>query len=169
MDAMLYWGLALMGIALLITIVEIFVPTGGVLAAVSAILAISGVVCLFRYDLTWGLIGLGVVMFGGPAIMYGGLNVWSNTAMGRKALGTPTEEEEQAQRLAEERAQDERMKLLNATGVTLTELRPVGMVNIAGQRHSALAEAGFIRAGAPIRVTVVESHAIRVREEPPSA
>lgn len=167
MDAMLYWGLALMGLALLITIVEIFVPTGGVLAAVSAILAISGVVCLFRYDLTWGLIGLGVVLFGGPTIMYGGLNIWSNTPMGRKALGAPTEEEEQAQRLAEEREQDQRMKLLNATGVALTELRPVGMVKIGADRHSALAEAGFIRAGAPVRVTVVESHAIRVREEPP--
>jgi membrane-bound ClpP family serine protease len=97
--------------------------------------------------------------------MYGGLNLWSNTPMGRRALGAPTEEEEQAQRLAEDREQDERMKLLNATGVALTELRPVGMVQIGEHRHSALAEAGFIRAGAPVRVTVVESHAIRVREE----
>ncbi len=57
-DALLIWGLALLGISVVMLLVEVFVPSGGIIALIAAICAISGVGMLWRYDTVWGVTGL---------------------------------------------------------------------------------------------------------------
>lgn len=163
MEPMLVWGLGLLAAAVLLLLLDIFVPSGGMLALTSLVTSIAGIVCLWRHSTTWGLIGLLMVVVIGPAIMIFGLNVWQHTPLGRKMIGAPTEEEQAARALAVEKERAARLALLGQEGLARTDLRPVGIVEIGGHRYDALSESSLIAAGARVRVTVVESNLIKVR------
>lgn len=163
MDPFLVWGLVLLGVAAILLAAEVFIPSAGIIAGLSGISAIAGIVCLFRYDTTWGVIGILLALVLGPVIFFVGLNVWKNTEFGRRAIGAPSEEEISKQALEEIEARKKLEALIGAKGVALTDLRPVGLVMVGGERRDALAETSFIAAGTRVRVTVVESHQVKVR------
>jgi membrane-bound serine protease (ClpP class) len=163
MDPFLVWGLALLGVAAILLAAEVFIPSGGIIAGLSGISAIAGIVCLFRYETTWGVIGILLALVLGPVIFFVGLNIWKNTEFGRRAIGAPSEEEISKQALDELAARKKLEALIGAKGVALTDLRPVGLVMVGGERRDALAETTFIAAGTRVRVTVVETHQVKVR------
>lgn len=162
-DAMLYWGLALIAAAVLLLIVEAFVPSGGIIAMVSGVAAVAGVVLLFRVSVSWGFIGLLLVAVLGPTSFFFALNMLPQTPMGRALLGAPSEEEELARELAQDEAEAARAALVRKEGVALTDLRPVGEIRVDGERLEATAVAGLIDAGTKIVITKVDSSHIRVR------
>ena len=55
-------------------------------------------------------------------------------------------------------------ELLNATGETVTRLRPSGVARINDQRVDVVTEGGMIERGAAVRVVAVEGTRIVVRE-----
>jgi membrane-bound ClpP family serine protease len=162
-EQLLFWGLALLGVALLLVVIEVFVPSGGLITLGAAGAAIAGIVILFRYDVTWGLMGILAVMVLGPAMFGFALRVWPSTPLGRSMLGEKSPEEREIERMAAQRERDRMSALVGAEGITMTDLRPVGVVNIDGERVDALAETGYIPAGVKVRVTVIESNQIKVR------
>jgi membrane-bound ClpP family serine protease len=164
MEPLLVWGLVLLAAAVLITVIEIFVPSGGVLALVAVVVAGAGVVCLWQVDGYWGLGGLlgAVVLL--PTIFITGVSLWTSTKAGRRAIGMPTEEELEARRMKDLSARKSRESLIGREGVVLTELRPVGTIDLDGKRIDALAEVGFIPAGARVRVVGVDSTELKVRQ-----
>jgi len=54
-------------------------------------------------------------------------------------------------------------KLLGATGVVLTPLRPVGMCDFSGQRVECVAESGYVDKDKEVTVIDVESTQVTVR------
>lgn len=164
MEPLLVWGLVLLAAAVLITVIEIFVPSGGVLALVAVVVAGSGVVCLWQVDGYWGLGGLlgAVVLL--PTIFITGVSLWTSTKAGRRAIGMPTEEELEARRMKDLSARKSREALIGREAVGLTELRAVGAIDMDGKRMDALADVGFIPAGARVRVVDVDSTEIKVRQ-----
>lgn len=162
-EALLYWGVALVAIALLLMIIEAFVPSGGIIGAVSVAVAIAGVVCLFRYSVSWGVSGGLAVLVLFPAAFFGALSMLPNTPFGRALLGAESEEERAARLDAEQHARDMRRALVDLEGVALTDLRPVGEVEIEGERYEALAEGGLIDVGERVRVTAVDMMQVTVR------
>lgn len=163
MEPMLLWGLGLLAAAVLLLLLDIFVPSGGMLSLTALVTSIAGIVCLWRHSTTWGITGVLLVVVLGPAVMIFGLNVWQHTPLGRKMIGAPTEEERAAEAMAADRERAARLALLGQEGAARTDLRPVGVVEIAGQRYDALSEGPLIAAGSRVRVTVVESNQIKVR------
>lgn len=161
---LLYWGLGLLAASLLLIVVELFVPSGGIISIGAGICAIAAVVVLFRHDTTWGLIGLLAVMVLGPMAFAFAIKVYPSTPIGRRMLFGESGEDaatEQVDRVAKER---ERVHaLLHAEGFALTDLRPVGTIEIDGARHDALAEGGMIEAGTKIRVSRISDGQIKVR------
>ena len=162
-EAMLYWGLALLAAALLLIIIEIFVPSGGIIGVVAAGVAIAGVVCLFRYSLPWGFAGLLLVLVGGPSAIAFGLHILPSTPFGRAMLGGPDPEIKAEREMIERQQRQEFISLVGSEGVALTDLRPVGTVRVEGERHEATAEASYIRAGEGVRVTGVDMTTLKVR------
>ena len=163
MSSLLIWGLALLGLAVLLMVVEIFVPTAGVISALALISTLAGLVFLFQFDTTWGLGGLLGVIVLWPMIFIGGLQIWRNTAIGRKVIGVPTDEEQERARHAAELERQRWAALLGAEGVVVTDCRPLGVIEIAGRRYDAMADTSFIKAGTRVRVTVAEANQLRVR------
>ncbi|MEM6749091.1 MAG: hypothetical protein AAGA57_00320 [Planctomycetota bacterium] len=148
-ESLLLWGLLLFGLALALVVVEVFVPTGGIIGAVAAVCSIGAVICLFGYSQTAGLIGLAAVLISGPVAMLWGLKVAPNTPFvkflslreGQIADAGPAEGEA-----------DPDHPPVGATGEALSDLHPVGVCRIDGKRVDSLAVAGAIDKGAAVEV-----------------
>ncbi|MBX3365095.1 MAG: hypothetical protein KF866_10045 [Phycisphaeraceae bacterium] len=160
---MLLWGLGLLGIAVLLIVIEIFVPSGGVIAVTAGAVTIAGVICLFIADPVWGVAGLLAVLIAGPIIIMGALNVWKSTPLGKRMMGVPSDEEVQQREEAERRRREELASMVGNDGEALTALRPVGAVRIDGKRFDAVAELDFIEPGERVRVTHADGLQIKVR------
>jgi len=163
-DSMLLIGLGLLALSIVLIVVEVFVPSGGVIAIVAGIVAISGVVTLFRVSTTWGLAGLLAMVILIPTAVAFGLRIWPYTPVGRRMLmGSRTEEDVERDRAQTRQEREQWQALLGAEGEAMTDLRPVGVVQIDGRRYDALAEVNFIDAGTRVRVTIVDGKQIKVR------
>lgn len=164
-ESLLIWGIGLIALAAFVLAAEVLIPSAGILAVTSAVFAIAGVVCLFRYDTTWGLIGSLAVMVAGPMVGAFMLKIWPHTPIGRRLInGDETDEDRDRKRRAEEDQKASTLALVGLAGVAMTDLRPVGTAEIGGKRMEVLAESGWIRAGTPVRVTVADGAAVKVRQ-----
>ena len=162
-EALLLWGLGLLAASLLLMVLELFIPSGGLIAITAAGCAVAGVVCLFRVSTVWGVVGVLTIVVLGPTVMSFAFKVWPHTPIGRKMLGERPPEQVEAERRAEEEERQRRLALLGMEGIVLSDLRPVGVVEINGQRYDALSEESLIRAGQRVRVSIVEPNQIKVR------
>ena len=54
-DDFLFWGLGLVAAALLLIVVEVFVPSAGLISLTATGCAIAGVYCLFKVSVGWGI------------------------------------------------------------------------------------------------------------------
>jgi membrane-bound ClpP family serine protease len=158
MEALLIWGLVLLALAFAVVVIDLLLPTAGILAAVAIVLAIAGVVCLFRYDTRWGVTGALLVIVGGPALFVVGFKLMPHTPVGRKLI-LGASDEEQPPRPAGSPLE----KLVGSEGMVVTDLRPVGTVRIGDQKFEAVSETTLIRAGATVRVTATDGLSLKVR------
>ncbi len=169
-DAYLIWGALLFAVAMVLLVIELFVPSGGLIGIVAGIAAIGSVMAFFRYDTGWGvgsIIGYVLLI---PTLLWMFFRFWINSPLGgRVVLGgfdINSQDPENAI-IASETARQERVgalkSLIGAEGVTESALRPVGTVRIGGERIDAMAEAGIIEPGTPIIVTAVYDNQIKVR------
>lgn len=163
-DSMLLWGFGLLGAALALVVIELFVPSGGIIAVTAFVVAIGAIVAFFRHDTTWGISSLTFTVVMIPVIFHYAFKIIPHTPMGRRLiLGQKDDDEVQQRQLAEQQAHDEEQALVGLSGVALTDLRPVGNAQIEGNRIEVLAEGGAISAGTPIRVTSVQGNQVKVR------
>jgi membrane-bound ClpP family serine protease len=93
-----------------------------------------------------------------------GLRIWPSTPLGRRIIGSPTEEEIEKQRIAEETEKKQREAVIGKEGVVLQDLRPIGVVEVQGKRYDARAESRFIQTGSRIRVVGADALELRVRQ-----
>lgn len=159
MTAMLGWGILLLVAAMVLLVFEVVAPSG-LVAVVSALLAIAGVVCLFRESVSWGFTGVGGVLFLVPMILILGFKVMPATPMGKRLLFGEGGKHEP---VIPESAGHELEVLLGAEGEAVTDLRPVGTARIEGERIDVRSEVAFVPMGTRVRVTAVEGSQIKVR------
>jgi membrane-bound ClpP family serine protease len=163
MDPLLAWALGLIVLATVLFAMEVFLPSAGLLAIGSAGSAIVAVVLLYRYDTTWGNIGLSVFVVLVPASIAFFFKVWPHTPIGRRIIGAPTEEQVEQSRLQEEATKRERAAIVGKEGKVLTDLRPVGMIELDGERVEVLSETTFVPVGSTVRVISADLAQIKVR------
>lgn len=163
MDNLLLIGIGLLGLGLLLIVLEAFVPSGGILGLSAVGSAIAGIVFLFKYDTMWGAIGsLGTAVLG-PMIFVWAVNMLPNTPIGRIAVGPSRDEIARSREEVGKQQRDERALLLEMEGVAQTDMRPLGVVEIDGNRHDAIAHGGIVNKGQAVRVTKVDGLTIEVR------
>src|SRR5437016_6064693 len=83
---MLAWGLVLLAAALLLVVIEIFIPSAGLISIVAGLIGIAGIVCLFQESAGWGLAGAATALFLVPIIFYFGFKLMPSTPFGKKLL-----------------------------------------------------------------------------------
>lgn len=160
------WAVTLLGIALLLFFVELFIPSGGLIGFVATAALIGGIVLLFWVNTTLGLIGMLVALVSAPFFFMLAVKIWPSTPIARWL----TLSSEQRREMETEQTEgdpndlaDPLRGLLGATGRAITDLRPVGTCILRGARQECLAERGVIRAGSDVRVVAVDGMHIKVR------
>ena len=163
------WAFIFIGIALVLFFVEVFIPSGGLIALVGALSVIASLVAFFMHDVNTGLIATGVYIVFGPVIAWIAFRIWAASPLAKRMIlgGVVVEDSEEAMQESHARQEarhDELRALIGSKGETVTVLRPIGVVRIDGKRVDAMAESGSIEANTPIEVINVYDNQIKVRE-----
>ena len=180
MDQMyLLFAVMCFGLAAILAVVEIFLPSGGVIGFGAAVAAVAGIILLFMVNTTFGLVGAIVSIAAIPVIMLVGIRFWADTPIGRvltlksqqrahrrRELDPPLDEDlisdEEAQAQMSARVEPPHAELKGKTGEALTDLRPSGMCRIEGKRYDCSADRGMITKGTKVRVVVADGFEVRV-------
>ncbi len=154
------WALLFLGIAIVLFLLEVIVPSGGVIGLLSALCTVVGVVMLFQVDTILGLIGAIVALAVIPFLFLLALKMWPHTPIGQMlTLKHPPPVDDQTN----DRDAPQPVELVGAQGKALTDLHPIGTCMINGHRTECLATTGLIRSGSPVRVVSVTGLEIKVR------
>lgn len=165
MDPMLLWGIGLMLAAAVILLLEVFLPSGGILGLLAFVVAVAGVVVLFRYDTIWGVSGIGAMVVILPAFGWFMLNIFPDTPVGRRFILGREDRDDENDGNTPRNAPDARLALRGATGEVAQTLRPVGFIVIDGTRHEAISDTGdVLDPGTAVRVVGIDLHELRVRK-----
>ncbi len=156
-------GFVLLALALVFFAAELFIPSGGLLATLCGVALLGSVACFFVHDWRWGVVAASIYAAGAPAAIIFGLKVWSVSPLARRMILGNDDEGNIAPPQNASLRREALRKLVGAEGVAATPLRPVGVVRIQGQRVDALADTGFIDAGARVVVVEVVDDQIKVR------
>lgn len=166
MDPMLVWGLSLVGLAVLLLLLELFIPSGGVIAVTAGVVGVAGVVCLFLMDQNgplWGMAGILALLVLFPSAFFAWTKLLPSTTFGRALIGEVAEDEQRRREEVEFQERQRQESYVGQIGVAVTDLRPVGLIEVGGERIDALAEGPAIEAGQSVRVTAAALQQVRVR------
>ena len=172
--AAILWAIALLGAAVLLFFLEVFVPSGGIIGTASAVLLVAGIVVLFGVDTTLGIIATTIAMIALPFAIGFAIKIWPDTPLGRAlTLRTPGHDDPAGGDARDEEG-DEPLPgrpgarvvstlPVGTQGQALTDLRPVGTVRFDGQREECLALGGTIEAGTTVRIVAIDGMHVKVR------
>ncbi|MEX2672595.1 MAG: NfeD family protein [Phycisphaeraceae bacterium] len=155
------WATILILLALLLLLAELFIPSGGLIAAFAAVSLVGGLVCLFLIDVTAGLTGVVMTLVVLPILAAGAIKVFPHTPAGRATMLSTSQ---RAGSITYDRnVSRSGSELVGLEGLAETDLRPVGSVRIDGKRIECFSEGGVILAGTRVKVTRIQGMEIKVR------
>ncbi|MFM7480675.1 MAG: NfeD family protein [Planctomycetota bacterium] len=178
-EVYLFVALGLLALALVLLVLELFVPTGGALSIMTGVAAVASIASMFIYDTVYGAVYLALLCAGSPLVLLLVFKVWSHTPIARRMIlqqgadgatqsdrmQTESGDPSVASRGKAAAAMTARLsELVGRGGTAVTTLRPVGFVRVEGQRIDAIAESGFIAEGAAVDVIEVFEGQLKVRE-----
>ncbi len=160
MDSLLLGALLLMLLGLALVVLEVFVPSGGLIGCLSAISLMVSLVLAFYRGTGTGLTVMGAIILGLPVCLAVALRYWPNTPMGRRILLTaPTSEEV----LPDDPHRRRLKQLVGQIGRAKCPMLPSGAIEIAGQTVDAVSEGMAIEAQQMVRVVEVRGMHVVVR------
>jgi membrane-bound serine protease (ClpP class) len=151
------WGL--LALAFFLVLLELVVPSGGILGVCAGAAMLAAVVIGFLHSFTLGAAMLMIAGFGVPLMIWLGLKLWPNTPIGRRMLNIDPEVEAARRKLEEEN----RNRWLSKVGVAKINLLPNGIIEIDGQSLDAISLGGAIDHGTHVEVVNVIAGKIHVR------
>jgi membrane-bound ClpP family serine protease len=157
----LVWILLLMVVGLALLLLEVFVPSGGVLGLLAVVALGAGVVTAFvEQGATVGMGVLAGTLLAVPAVLMLAFRWFPSTPLGRRVLPPPPSADD----VLPDRSLRQRLRgLVGRRGRAASELVPWGTVEIDGDSFEAMSEGGPIAPGAPVEVVAVQSRALVVR------
>lgn len=155
-----FWPAVFLGTGLLLLLLEVFIPSGGLIGLCSLVCLALCLWHAFRESPALGMTFMLIDLVAVPLTVALAFSLWSRSPLGRRFFLRPPAPEEIGVSHGEHRVD----LLVGRDGHALTPLRPSGHVQIDEQRVDALAEDGFVAAGAPVRVLRTRSGQVVVRE-----
>jgi membrane-bound ClpP family serine protease len=163
----LLWVVALLLLGLGVMVLEVFVPSGGILGFVSIAALVAAVATAFlEQGATAGMASLAVVVLAVPAVLAMAFRWFPETPLGRRVLPPAPEAADVLPDLERRRHVRE---LVGHRGRAASELLPWGRVEIDGEAVEAMSEGGPIEVGAAIEAVGVQGTALVVRPVEPRA
>lgn len=149
----LVWSILLMVVGCVMLAMEVFVPSGGVLGAMSGAAFVASILIAFQEGARTGFIFVSTAVVAVPAVLVLAFKYWPKTPFGKAFIGElPTEDEVLPD--------NTRRELVGRVGVARSKMLPSGAVEIEGQIVDAVSKGQAIEPGT--YVTVIEVRANRV-------
>jgi membrane-bound ClpP family serine protease len=161
MSGALTWAIILLVLGLIILVVEVFVPSGGLLGVLAGASLLGSVCLAFSRGLGSGLVFLTVVLLTVPTIIGAGMHYWPNTRLGRKMVLQPPQPSDVDPTSDRDRLLRE---LVGQVGRTLTPHLPSGITELDGRRVDTIAIEMSLEAGTLVRIVDVQGHRVLVRK-----
>ncbi len=158
----LIWAVVLLGVALALGVLELFVPSGGALGMLAVATAGMGVFLGYYYGgLVMGTLFLGAVVVALPAFLAAAVQIWPHTTIGRSVLiGLPERDDDV---LPGDETGRRLQSLVGRTGVARSDMLPSGAVLIGKQTYDAVSQGMPIDRGQPVQVIAIRMHCLVVR------
>ena len=162
MDALpdIAWAVILMLIGLVLVVMEVFIPSGGIISILAAVSFIASIFIAFQpgptTGPTTGLIFTATMIFAVPTLIALAFKYWPRTPMGKAFLGDFPREEDVL-------PEDPRRGLIGRVGVARTKMLPSGAVEVDGQMIDAVTQGRPIEPGTYVVVAEVRANRVVVR------
>jgi membrane-bound serine protease (ClpP class) len=166
MDPYLIWALALFLMGLVVALIEVVVPSAGVLALVSLACLVGSLAAAYQLSgWTAAILGLteGVIV---PLAIWGAFKVLPKTSVGRQMIlepPAPSRSGDSSRSFSPAGAPNYE-GLVNQTGRASTPLRPSGTAEFSGQRISVVTNGEMVEQGSTVRVVMVEGVRVVVEQ-----
>jgi membrane-bound ClpP family serine protease len=154
------WAVILLMCGMMLGIAEVFFPSAGVFAFLSAASIIAAIVLGFQQSAILGFMILIASVVGLPMLIVLAFKYWPHTSMGRRILlHLPNSEDV----LPEDPTKELLKNLVGKVGKTKSKLLPSGVITIDGRTVNAVSEGVPIELGQPVRVLQVRGKRVVVR------
>ena len=161
----IFWVAVLLLVGLGVMVLEVFVPSGGILGFVSITAIIAAVATAFlELGPAAGMAVLAVAVVAVPSVLAVAFRWFPETPLGRRVLPPPPDAADvlpDPQRLHLAAAA---LRAFGRSGRAVSDLLPWGSVEIEGTRGDAMSESGPIDAGTTIEVVGVQGTKLVVRQ-----
>jgi membrane-bound ClpP family serine protease len=148
------WVLLLLVVGLAVMVLEVFLPSGGILGFLSLTAIVAAIATAFlEMGATAGFVVLAVATVVVPTVLALAFRWFPETPLGRRVLPPPPDPADVAPAAARRR---ELEKLLGRSGRALSEMLPWGVVEIDGMRVEAQSDGGPIECGAEVQAVSVQ-------------
>lgn len=154
------WAILLLLTGCALVVLEVFIPSGGVISILATVAFISAIIIAFQESSTTGpatgFVFTAITVFAVPMLVALAFKYWPKTRMGKAFLGElPTDEEVLPE--------DPRRGLIGRVGVARSKMLPSGTVEIDGQMIDAVTQGQAIEPGAYVVVAEVRANRVVVR------
>ena len=153
------WPLVFLLVAVFLLVLEMFIPSGGLLSVLSGLAFLAAVITAFVY----GGMGVGTAFLAGvgvlvPLLLFLAIRYWPKTPIGKKILiQPPTDDEILPQNIVD------RQQWLGQQGIAVTPMLPSGAFRIGGQTLDAISDGVSIEKGAAVEVHAIRGNHLVVR------
>ena len=150
------WAIILMLIGCALVVLEVFIPSGGLLSFLSAVAIVASLWMAFQRDTTTGLSFLVISVIAVPAAVALAFKYWPYTPMGKAFLGELPKQDELV-------ADDPRRDLVGRVGIAKSKMLPSGAILIDDQLVDAISQGPAIELGQAVVVVEVRANRVIVR------
>ncbi len=151
---------ALLLVAVVFVLAELFVPSHGAMALFAAVAAVASVIMAYQVSVPVAAVFAILIVISTPVAFFVAIKIYPTTAVGRRViLAEPPAGNTES--FTAEMAQ--LSSLVGQQGVAITTLRPAGSIEIQGQRINAISESEVIDAGAAVEIMQVSGLKVFVK------
>lgn len=151
---------------LFILLLELFIPSAGILFVLSTLCVLGSIVVAFMTSFKLGVLFLSGELLLTPIVAWGAFQIWKRSPIGRRMFLQVDQVEDESSPEERSSAHDPAnfQSLLGEVGKTITPLRPVGTTEFSGRRVDTVAEGIMIDRGQWVRVVDVQGNRVVVRQ-----
>ncbi len=150
------WAAVLVLIGCALVVLEVFIPSGGLISFLAVVALVGGIAMAFRQNAATGMVFMVVTVIAVPTVVGLAFKYWPQTPMGKAFLGELADEGEWV-------PEDPRRDLIGRVGTASSRMLPSGGVQIDGKMIDAISQGMAIEPGQAVVVVEVKGNRVVVR------